>query len=160
MSFHTPLNQIILLCLNCLTLFYHFTVLQNKSTTSKEIILNNNNNNNNRPWGLGKTISRVAIIYYLKCLVFKEKLWKLEETRNSDLHTGRKVDNKNSLWESPGVKHFKAYIINMLQELKETMTKEIKEWITRSHMKENIKVEINIFKNGPNGNFRIEKYNN
>lgn len=52
---------------------------------------------------------------------------------------------------------FKATIINIFKEPKESLLKEVKENVmTVSYQIENINTEINYFKNG---NFEVEKYN-
>ena len=54
-------------------------------------------------------------------------------------------------------KDFKAAIINIFKEPKESLLKEVKENVmTVSYQIENINTEINYFKNG---NFEVEKYN-
>lgn len=54
-------------------------------------------------------------------------------------------------------KDFKATIINIFKEPKESLLKEVKENVmTVSYQIENINTEINYFKNG---NFEVEKYN-
>ena len=54
-------------------------------------------------------------------------------------------------------KGFKATIINIFKEPKESLLKEVKENVmTMSYQIENINTEINYFKNG---NFEVEKYN-
>ena len=54
-------------------------------------------------------------------------------------------------------KDFKATIINIFKEPKESLLKEVKENVmTVSYQVENINTEINYFKNG---NFEVEKYN-
>ena len=45
----------------------------------------------------GKSVSKVATIYYLKCPIFNKKLQDMQKIGKCDPYTGKKVGNENCL---------------------------------------------------------------
>lgn len=76
---------------------------------------------------MGKSESRVGYNILSEISNFYQKIWNIQ--RKFELYTGKKLDKRNCLWSGLDVgvrryKGIKAAVINMLEELKETMIKE------------------------------------
>lgn len=102
------------------------------------------------PSKLKQLVSRLATVYYIKYKIFNKKIRIHKVKRNYDSNTEKnKAGNGNCPAQISNLsdKDTKAAIINMFNELWETMFKDVKEaMMTMSHQIKNINKDIKMIK--------------
>lgn len=109
-------------------------------------------------------ISSIDVLYYFKCPLFKKNNETCKETGKCVLFTRNKRQSIEISFEEAQrldllEQDFKSVTIKMFIELKQIMSKEIKENMTTVYH-QRISIRGKICKKQPNRNFRAEKYNN